>query len=207
MRISTRVRLPLAVAMLVLPSCGFGGTEVNPEHPNFIGIPDSAGLPITLPDLAQPPSNYPSTVALSGLRHSITSLRVTVVLTHAFPDDVDILLVGPGGQKCLLMSDCLGTTDLVDTAIDFTNASVSPLPDSSVPPPPPDIDYAATDYDTTTDVFPAGGSPPPPLGPYTANLDVFLGTDPNGVWRLYARDDGIPDTGTISWWAVVGTCE
>ena len=207
MRISTWVRLPFVVAVLALQSCGFGGTSENPEHPNFVGIPDSASVPIPLPNAAQPPSNYPSTVTLSGLRHSITSLRVTVVLTHAFPDDVDILLVGPGGQKCLVMSNCLGSTDLLDTGIDFTNTSVSPLPDGTVPSPLPDSDYAASNYDTLTDVFPAGGSPPPPVGPYTADLNVFLGTDPNGTWRLYARDFVAPDAGSITWWAIVGTCE
>jgi subtilisin-like proprotein convertase family protein len=207
MRISTCVRLSIVVAPLALQSCGFGGTSENPEHPNFVGIPDSASVPITLPDNAQPPSNYPSTVTLSGLRHSITSLRVTIVLTHTFPGDVDILLVGPGGQTCMVMSDCLGDTDLVDVGIDFTNTSVTPLPDVTVPPPLADIDYAATDNDSSTDLFPAGGSPPPPVGPYPEDLNVFLGSDPNGVWRLYARDDGLPDAGSITWWAIVGTCE
>jgi subtilisin-like proprotein convertase family protein len=31
-------------------------------------------------------------------------------LSHTYPDDLDILLVGPGGQTVLLMPDASGTS-------------------------------------------------------------------------------------------------
>ncbi|MGB3310262.1 MAG: hypothetical protein WBG32_07955 [Nodosilinea sp.] len=35
-------------------------------------------------------------------------------------------------------------------------------------------------------------------GPYDADLSVFKGTDPNGIWRLYVADDTDLDQGAIA---------
>src|SRR4051794_9926710 len=54
-------------------------------------------------------SPYPSTIAVSGVVGAIT--RVTVKITgysHAYPDDVAVLLVAPSGKKIKLMSDVGG---------------------------------------------------------------------------------------------------
>jgi hypothetical protein len=44
------------------------------------------------------------------------------------------------------------------------------------------------------DTFPS----PAPAGPYTATLSVFNATDPNGLWKLFARDDYIGDSGSFA---------
>src|SRR4051812_29686061 len=46
---------------------------------------------------------YPSTIAVSGLSGTVTKVTVTLTdLNHPFPDDIDILLVGPTGVKTVL---------------------------------------------------------------------------------------------------------
>ena len=55
---------------------------------------------------------YPAPVTVSGMTGATISKVVVRVngLTHTFTKDIDMLLVGPGGQKVMLMSDTGGTT-------------------------------------------------------------------------------------------------
>lgn len=56
-----------------------------------------------------PAAAYPSTIEVSGSARSIQKVTVTLNgLSHTFPDDLDILLVGPDGRTVLLMSDSGG---------------------------------------------------------------------------------------------------
>ncbi|MGQ9550480.1 MAG: hypothetical protein ACUVWS_17840, partial [Roseiflexus sp.] len=51
----------------------------------------------------------PSTIEVSGVSGSIVSVVVRLNgLSHTFPDDLDIVLVGPSGQAVMLMSDVGG---------------------------------------------------------------------------------------------------
>ena len=55
-----------------------------------------------------------------------TVSKVTVTLknmNHTFPDDIDVLLVGPGGQKLLLMSDAGGSADIVNNTYTFDDTA------------------------------------------------------------------------------------
>src|SRR5689334_24815951 len=50
-----------------------------------------------------PASPYPSTIAVAGMTGVVTRVTVTLLgLTHPFPDDLDLLLVSPTGQKSVL---------------------------------------------------------------------------------------------------------
>ncbi|MFN2468419.1 MAG: hypothetical protein ABR521_09880 [Gaiellaceae bacterium] len=135
-----------------------------------------------------------STLTVAGAPTSIPAGGVSVTLnsvTHDFPDDIDVLLVGPTGASVVLMSDAGNGTALA--AVDITLAeppgpALPPLPDES------EITsgtYAPSNYGPTAgctedepDSF-AGA----PAGPYGASLSVFDGTDPNGDWDLYVVDD------------------
>ena len=57
---------------------------------------------------------YPSNIAVSGLTgRPITNVTVSLNhLSHTFPDDIDVLLVGPQGQTVFLMSDSGGSGDI-----------------------------------------------------------------------------------------------
>ncbi len=62
-----------------------------------------AGAPTTSSGPAAP---YPATLAIAGMTGSITKLAVRLNgLSHTFPGDLDVLLVGPGGQHAMVLSD------------------------------------------------------------------------------------------------------
>ncbi|HXU77865.1 MAG TPA: choice-of-anchor D domain-containing protein, partial [Methylomirabilota bacterium] len=149
--------------------------------------------PITILDNS-PADIYPSTIAVSGLGPATT--RVTATLTglgHSYPADMDILLVGPLGQKVLLMSDAVGGNSFSGLNLTFADSAPSGLPFST---PITSGTYKPTDWTDfgPPDTFPA----PAPSGPYGTNLSILNGTDPNGTWSLYIVDDTGGDSGNLT---------
>jgi len=100
---------------------------------------------------------------------------------HTWPDDVDMLLVGPGGQTATIMSDAGGGNNVHYLTITLDDQAASPLPDSQAL---TSGTFQPTDYEPG-DPFPAPA--PPPSG--NVALAVFNGTNPNGIWHLYIVDD------------------
>ena len=148
-------------------------------------------------------SPYPSSITVQGMSGVISKVIVKLNgLQHTYPDDIDILLVGPGGQKVMLMSDAGGSPDVVNVNLTFDSATSTALPDSS------QISsgtYRPTNYvgkDGTTDPF----SAPAPAGPFSTSLNAFNGTSPNGSWNLFVEDDAAVDVGSIaSGWELIIT--
>jgi subtilisin-like proprotein convertase family protein len=140
-------------------------------------------------------SPYPSVINVSGLTGAIADVNVTISgLSHTFPDDIDILLVGPTGQTIILMSDAGGPHDVTNLTMTFDDETLSfPSNGNSLisglfqP-----INY--TGNGGPNDVFPG----PAPAGPYGALLSAFDGTGPNGDWRLFVFDDEGQDAGRIA---------
>ena len=135
---------------------------------------------------------YPSVINVPVLGGNITSLRVTLNgINHTFPDDIDILLVGPTGARTLLMSDVGGGSSINNVNLTFSNtAFLLSLPNST------QITtgtYLPTDF-SAGDTFPA----PAPVSPYSASFAPFIGTAPNGNWSLYVMDDFGSDIGNIA---------
>ncbi|MGC4098378.1 MAG: hypothetical protein QM706_14790 [Nitrospira sp.] len=157
-----------------------GGTTQVFTNPATISIPDSGG---GIPN--------PSTISVTGLSGVISKVTVKLNgLNHTYPDDLDILLVGPGGQKILLMSDAGGGSDALSVNLLFDSAATASLPDAT------QISsgiYRPTNYGTT-DPF----SAPAPAAPYGTNFSVFHGTSPNGTWQLFVNDDEPKDLGSIA---------
>ena len=155
--------------------------------------------PITIPSSGSS-TPYPSTINVSGLSGNINSLKVTLTnLSHTFPDDIDVLLVGPTGTKALLMSDVGGSSGVNNVTLTFDPTATSSLPDSGLI---TSGSYKATDVGTG-DIFNA----PAPGGPYGTDFSVFNNTNPNGTWSLYVMDDMGGDSGTIAggWALTIGT--
>jgi uncharacterized repeat protein (TIGR01451 family) len=199
----------LSVALLVRPlSPGFAtniarvssqtidATPANNAATQTTRVLTSSGTfanvsPVLTPVLG-PASPYPSTIFVSGLTASVFHVRVTLNnLSHSFADDLDILLVGPGGQTALLMSDCGGDFSMGNVLLTFDDAVANALPDSL---PIFSGIVRPANYGTEADLFPA----PAPSGPYGTNLALFNGTDPNGPWSLYVLDDADKDSGLLS---------
>lgn len=156
-----------------------------------ISVPN--GAPATT---SGPASPYPSAINVSGVAGAVSKVTVQLKgLNHTFPDDVDVLLVGPGGQKLLLMSDAGGTNDFVNANLTFDDAAAASLADSAAN---PSGTYRPTNFGTG-DTFAA----PAPAGPYPdpQALSVFNGLSGgavNGQWRLFVTDDVGGDAGNIS---------
>jgi hypothetical protein len=117
-------------------------------------------------------------------------------------NDVSMLLVGPGGQAVVLMSDAVSsmanvTFTLSDQAY-YPLPSFSPLLNGTFQP----TDYAPNHTDPPW-AFP-GPAPAPPFG---TTLGTFNGLSPNGTWSLYVYDGGGDNGGQISggWSLAIGT--
>lgn len=147
---------------------------------------------ITIVDAA-PAIPYPSSIYVSGLTGVIKKVTVSLMeLTHSYPADVDVLLVGPRGQKVVLMSDAGHNYDVSAVTLNFEDDATDLLPGSG--------QITAGTY-RPTDLSignPDNFAAPAPSGPYGASLSGYNDTDPNGEWRLFVQDDQGTDSGAIS---------
>lgn len=136
---------------------------------------------------------YGSTITVPPVQGFVHSVTVTLEgLNHNSPDDLDILLVGPGGspKKVLLLSDAGGNIPLSNGRIVFEDGAAGLVPDNG---PLVTGSYRPTNYGDG-DVF----ASPAPAGPYASALSEFIGSDPEGVWTLYVVDDTGNDAGSIA---------
>ena len=153
-----------------------------------------AGAPGTTTGPAAP---YPATISVSGLVDSITNVTVRLNgFSHTFPDDVDVLLTSPAGQRILLMSDTGGGAAAVGVNLAFNAAAVASLTDAG-----PTVSgiFLPTNF-VSPDGFPA----PAPAAPYSGDLTTTYGpaAAQNGVWSLFVFDDAGGDVGSIASWSL-----
>jgi subtilisin-like proprotein convertase family protein len=142
-----------------------------------------------------PGDPYPSArnvIETSSLFGTVLDADATLVdMTHTFMDDVDVLLVGPGGAASILMSDACGSEDILNYIWIFSDEAPAPLSDSDIAGCNP-FDVQPTDYEPG-DTWPA----PAPGGTFSANLAVFDGGPAIGTWNLYVNDDVGGDAGFL----------
>jgi uncharacterized repeat protein (TIGR01451 family) len=137
---------------------------------------------------------YPAQLTVSGVSGPVSKLTVTLHgLSHAYPDDIDMLLVGPNGAAVLLMSDAGGGNMLSAVTITFDDAAASLIPDTTRI--TNGLSYRCANYLTQTDPFP--GFPNNTIWNNTS-LSTFNGINPNGVWSLYIVDDATGQNGNIA---------
>jgi subtilisin-like proprotein convertase family protein len=192
----------LAAALTGVPAPAAVAATTDAANPTAIDVPDSyvyqrSTTPIAIPDSGLA-ATYPSQLNFSGLVGTVIDVSVQLHgLQHGSLDDLDIMLVGPGGQNVLLMSDAGGGA-ASDLSIYFDDDVSSSLPDSTVP---TSLNNRPTNYGSG-DIFPA-----PAPAPTGSALSVFDGTDPNGDWQLYIVDDSAGQSGSLNtgWTLVVRT--
>ena len=161
------------------------------------GSATTPGTTVTSPTTISIPSSgastpYPSTLVVAGLPASIGHLRVRLnAVSHTFPADIDALLVGPGGQKVMLMSGAWNAFSSSPATLTFEDGAQRPPLLGA----PVTGTYSPANYSETS--FPA------PAGPYGTALSAFNGTNPNGTWSLYVFDNSGGDSGTISGFSLV----
>ncbi|MEZ5305920.1 MAG: Calx-beta domain-containing protein [Pyrinomonadaceae bacterium] len=215
----TAIEGPETIALsLSNPTGGTLGTvtsatlTVNDTANQFVNMTPIA-VPGTGTGSSTPPNSpanpYPATITVGDSTGTISHVRVTLYdVQHTFADDIDVLLVGPGGQTFVLMADAggaTGTDEMTTITLDSDVAGV--LPNSGV--------IASGSYQPANFSTPVGNFPAPaPAGPYnepgtvpappgspTLN-SVYNGTGASGDWSLYIRDDASGDTGTIAGWGI-----
>jgi len=172
-----------------------GGTaEPSPTEPTVAPSPAvvSSSQEIVIPDSGQG-APYPSSILVSGLVGTVADVKVTLSgFGHEFPDDVDILLVGPAGQSVVLMADMGGFDTVGNVSLTFDDAAPAPVPNETL--------IVSGSYRPTREkrccLF--DGTAPAPAAPHAAALSAFDGTDPNGTWSLFVFDDGVGDQGALS---------
>ena len=154
-----------------------GWTLTVNTGPVDAAIPGSGGAGAASP--------YPLSVTLPTQQRVITDLGVHIDgIWHQRPDDLDLLLVGPRGQRTVLMSDACGSFGVAAFGWRWDDEAAAPMPDGDSTNLCGTTSHRPTDYEPG-DVWPA----PAPAGPYADTLSVFDGSDPSGEWRLYVNDD------------------
>ncbi|HRI04238.1 MAG TPA: Calx-beta domain-containing protein [Pyrinomonadaceae bacterium] len=150
--------------------------------------------PINIPAFGATASPYPSTINVTGAPTVNGGMRVTLYdVELANPDNLDILLVGPLGQKMVIMGDAGGSTAMSGpVTLTFDDAAGQVLPNAG---PLTTGKFEPTTWEPVIAAFPA----PAPVFPYVIpgsalggppSLGLGFGAgNPNGQWRLFVRDD------------------
>lgn len=77
-------------------------------------------------------SLYPSLLSVSGVTDAVTNISVSLNgFTHGYPADIDVFLVGPGGDVTILMSDAGGSTPITNLNFGFRDTNAGILPDAA----------------------------------------------------------------------------
>jgi|SRR5215208_2620540 subtilisin-like proprotein convertase family protein len=194
-----RILLVLAT-MLAAVLVASGVTLAAPLHSGGkITINDATFDETTQTTTVGTATPYPSEIVVSGLPGLITDVNVVLRgFSHTFPEDVDMLLIGPSGNlNAILMSDVGAGEDVRNKTLALDDQATDSLPDSS------QITrgtFQPVDYDTEPgdiDTFPSA-----PIQGVGSALSIFNNTNPNGTWRLYVVDDANADVGQLRGWAL-----
>lgn len=135
---------------------------------------------ITIPNDAMA---APSVIQVSGLGTPIADVDVSLnVLIHPNASDLDVLLVGPGGQSALVLSDVGDEAN--NDSLTFSDQAVNQV---GIADPLVSGTFQPTNVDLTSapDIF---GPPGPANPPGGSALAIFNGTDANGAWTLLIRE-------------------
>ena len=143
------------------------GASTGPFPVSFV---NASGITINAAGGANP---YASVINVNGVTGSISKVTARLTaLSHPFPDDLEILLVGPDGQKVILMSDAGGGTPFTGS-LGFDDSAATPIPDEN---PITSGTYHPANYDSSdTFPLPAPASPYPPTFP-TSMAATLTGT-------------------------------
>jgi hypothetical protein len=153
--------------------------------------------PITIPNaIGGSGTPYPSKLFVTGLAG--TTQKVTMQLngfTHPVPEDVDLLLVSPTGQRFVPFASVAGIVGVTNIDLTLDDAAASLMPSTGSL---PGGTYRPSAFASAT--FPT----PAPAGPYqfaasqgsATFINTFSGSSPNGTWQLFASSHGAGTSGT-----------
>jgi subtilisin-like proprotein convertase family protein len=193
-----RILLVLAtMAAAVLVASGVALAPPLP-HAGKITINDATFDESTLVTTPGTGSPYPSEITVSGLGSTIDDVNLQIRgLSHTYPCDVDMLLVGPEGQNAIVMADVGYYFSVKSKTLILDDQAATALPDA-------DPLTRGTFQPTNSSACDSGDNFPSPAPTPSGGsvLSVFNGTDPNGTWKLYVVDDAQGDIGQLRGWAL-----
>jgi uncharacterized repeat protein (TIGR01451 family) len=173
-------------------STSLGTAIYNFNLPATNAFANTSGMAI--PD-SGPALPYPSSINVSGLTGVVEKVTVTLSnLSHQFPNDLEMLLVGPDGRDALLMTSAGGAQSITNITLTFDDAAASMVSRNG---PIVSGTYKLSDYSL---VAPFPG--PAPATPYGSALAAFNASNPNGIWSLYVLDDSPGDSGSMGGWSL-----
>jgi len=156
------------------------------------------------------PAIFAFEIQVANIVEPVTEISITFSdLFHTHPADIDALLVGPGGQNVMLMSDVGELLSESESTIDNVNLvfrdGAAALPanlriTSGT--------YAPTNYLGVMEDIPEMDRTSPamvPAGPYGTSLSAFNGVSPNGTWKLFTQDDLEDEGGELGSWSITVT--
>jgi uncharacterized repeat protein (TIGR01451 family) len=171
---------------------------------NEIDVPNKVAVP--QPD-SGPANPYPSTITVSNVNGLVSTVTVTISnMTHSYPHDVGMMLIGPSGLASALMVNAAAYSSMSGVTFTFDPTASVPLPSDGYI---VSGTYLPEDYNPSfiftnsftnglfASVFPNSATNPP-LPVVGTNLTGFDGLSPNGTWSLYVYDATNGDAGGIS---------
>jgi hypothetical protein len=143
------------------------------RNPAAIELPLSQTYPVSA-------SQYPSAIAVRGLKGPIRDVNLRLNnLEHDDPEDVAMLLVGPGGQTAIVLANVGGTVGVSNVTLRLDDEATSQLTSNTL--------QSGTFQPTNNAGGPVAFNTPAPSANGNAALSVFDGTNPNGTWHLFVQ--------------------
>ncbi len=187
MRVAIALLVATAIALALVVLAGVASPKPAEAAPPTVTLNLSNTGQITIPSGsgAYAASPYPSEINATsfGLRGKIIDVNLTLNnYSHTWPDDVEVLLVHPKGNRTV-MSDSGGANAVSNISIGLDDEAADSLPNHTQL---SSGTYKPTNNLGDSDFFPAPA--PSPFNPEAA-LSGFDGLNPFVTWKLYVVDD------------------
>jgi subtilisin-like proprotein convertase family protein len=154
-------------------------------------------LTVLINDSASPPTlaaPYPSPITVSNLTGVVNKVTVRLLgFAHEFPDNVDMLLVGPQGQNVVLWGEVGGFNPVTNVNVTFDDNAIQSILDNV---PVTSGTYLPSTASTSLN-WPQLPTNVVVTQTFTPQLAAFNGSDPNGPWSLYVLSDTSGGSGLI----------
>jgi subtilisin-like proprotein convertase family protein len=121
------------------------------------------------------PNTVRSSIDVAGVQGILRDVNVTVDVDHTYANDLVMSLIGPHGQRALLVADEGGSGDNFDDTT-FDDQAIMPIMGAATP-------------------FRGSFRP-------EGSLAVFNDLQPNGTWTLEIQDKAFEDGGALHHWSL-----
>ena len=153
--------------------------EIDVPAKQFVPQPESG-----------PANPYPSTIVVSNVNGLVSDVSVTISnMTHTYPHDVGMMLIGPTGLASALMVEAAEYSSMSDVTFTIDPEAAVPLPATG---------FIVSGSYQPEDFAPSFVFTNAPVTNPAVNLTGFNGLSANGTWSLYVYDGANEDAGGIS---------